>query len=174
MIRILGFIALMSFFHLANAAECFDSAGRSYKIDPDLLRAISLRESSGRADAMNIVSSSSYAVGIMQIHSQNFPHLAQFGISPEQLKKNACLNIYTGAYYLAIAFKRWGYTWRAVGAYNAGFKKSDTQEARRKKYADEVNAIYKKLKAEKSLSLEPEKSLSLAYRADLSEGSFHH
>lgn len=174
MIRILGLIAALSFCQLANSAECFDSAGKSYKIDPDLLRAISLRESSGRADAINIVSSSSYAVGIMQIHSQNFPHLAQFGISPEQLHKNACLNIYAGAYYLAIAFKRWGYTWRAVGAYNAGFKKSDTQEARRKKYADEVNAIYKKLKAGKSLSPTSDKSMSLAWRADLSEGGYHH
>ncbi len=64
----------------------------------------------------------------MQIHSQNFSHLAQFGITPHQLYTDSCLNIYTGAYYLAIAFKRWGYSWRAVGAYNAGFRETDAQE----------------------------------------------
>lgn len=103
-------------------------AGRDYQIEPDLLRAISFRESSWRDNALNIVSQNEYAVGKMQIHSQNFTHLAQFGITPRQLYTDSCLNIYTGAYYLAIAFKRWGYSWRAVGAYNAGFRETEVQE----------------------------------------------
>lgn len=82
----------------------------------------------------------------MQIHSQNFSHLAQFGITPHQLYTDSCLNIYTGAYYLAIAFKRWGYSWRAVGAYNAGFRETDAQEKKRQKYAQEIQAIYMDIK----------------------------
>lgn len=53
----------------ALSRDCFDRAGRYYRIDPDLLRAIAFRESSWRGKAMNIVSSTEYAVGMMQIHS---------------------------------------------------------------------------------------------------------
>ncbi|POT29158.1 transglycosylase SLT domain-containing protein [Citrobacter braakii] len=124
------------------AQDCFEMAGRDYHIEPDLLRSISFRESSWRPDALNIVSNVSYAVGIMQIHSQNFSHLAQYGITPANLYRDPCMNIYTGAYYLAIAFERWGYSWRAVGAYNAGFRETEAQERKRQKYAQEIQAIY--------------------------------
>ncbi|WP_244578803.1 transglycosylase SLT domain-containing protein, partial [Escherichia coli] len=50
---------------------------------------------------------------------QHFNELARYGIKPEHLTTDPCMNIYTGAYYLAIAFKKWGVTWEAVGAYNA-------------------------------------------------------
>ena len=36
----------------AIAQDCFDMAGRDYHIEPDLLRAISFRESSWRPDAI--------------------------------------------------------------------------------------------------------------------------
>lgn len=130
----------------AIAKDCFDMAGRDYHIEPDLLRAISFRESSWRPDAMNVVSSQIYAVGMMQIHSQNFSHLAQYGITAGNLYRDPCMNIYTGAYYLALAFKRWGYSWRAVGAYNAGFRETEAQERKRQKYAEEIRAIYNGIK----------------------------
>ncbi|MGK4357872.1 transglycosylase SLT domain-containing protein [Enterobacter cloacae] len=128
------------------AQDCFDMAGRDYHIEPDLLRAISFRESSWHPDAMNVISNQSYAVGMMQIHSQNFSHLAQYGITAANLFRDPCMNIYTGAYYLAIAFKRWGYSWRAVGAYNAGFSETEVQEMKRQKYAEEIRAIYNGIK----------------------------
>lgn len=139
-------ILLASVLPFQASADCYDLAGRDYKIEPDLLRAVSFRESSWRDSALNYVSPDSYAIGRMQIHSQNFNHLSQFGITPEKLKGDVCMNIYTGAYYLAIAFKRWGYSWRAVGAYNAGFKDDPKQEAKRLKYAEEVRMIYEWIK----------------------------
>lgn len=132
-----------------NAWDCFDSAGRDYQIDPDLLRAISFRESSHRDNALNIQTSEKYAVGRMQIYSSNFQHLSGFGITPQRLYEDGCLNIYTGAYYLAIAFKRWGTNWDAVGAYNAGFKKDADQDRKRKKYAQEIHHIYMQYKNNK-------------------------
>ena len=152
---------IRTIFPLASAlpfsvsADCYDLAGRDYKIEPDLLRAVSFRESSWRDNALNYVSPDSYAIGRMQIHSQNFNHLSQFGITPEHLKNDVCMNIYTGAYYLAIAFKRWGYSWRAVGAYNAGFRDDPKQEAKRLKYAAEVREIYEGLKQRSALSKNP-------------------
>lgn len=145
-------ILLASVLPFQASADCYDLAGRDYKIEPDLLRAVSFRESSWRDNSLNYVSPDSYAIGRMQIHSQNFNHLSQFGITPEHLKSDVCMNIYTGAYYLAIAFKRWGYSWRAVGAYNAGFKDDPEQEAKRLKYSEEVKQIYERIKQNKKSS----------------------
>ncbi|CDL07751.1 X polypeptide [Klebsiella pneumoniae IS53] len=41
---------------------------------------------------------------MMQIDSQHFNELSRYGIKPDHLLSDACLNIYTGAYYLAQAF----------------------------------------------------------------------
>jgi soluble lytic murein transglycosylase-like protein len=127
-------------------ADCFDMAGRDYRINSDLLRAVSIRESSNNPGALNTSNSDGYAVGLMQIYSSNFEHLSHFGITPENLRSDPCMNIYTGAYYLAIAFKRWGYNWRSVGAYNAGFKDSPGQEEKRRIYATEVKSIYEEIR----------------------------
>lgn len=61
------------------------------------------------------------------------------------------MNIYTGAYYLAIAFKKWGVSWEAVGAYNAGFRKTERQNQRRLAYASEVYRIYTWIKSSKGI-----------------------
>ncbi|EUD04071.1 transglycosylase SLT domain protein [Providencia alcalifaciens RIMD 1656011] len=47
----------------------------------------------------------------MQIHSQNFNELARFGMTEQQLRDDPCLNIYTGAYYLAKFIKIQGDVW---------------------------------------------------------------
>lgn len=94
---------------VVHAADCFDMAGRDYKIDPDLLRAISWKESRYRVNAIGINPVTGYGSGLMQVDSQHFNELARYGIKPEQLVTDPCLNIYTGAYYLAIAFRTWGY-----------------------------------------------------------------
>ena len=86
----------------------------------------------------------------MQIDSQHHTQLSQYGIKPEQLLTDACLNIYTGAYYLALAFKKWGVSWEAVGAYNAGFRRTDRQAMRRLVYARKIEAIYRAIKTNKN------------------------
>lgn len=137
------YILLLTAF-TARAENCFDHAGQDYHIDPDLLRAIAFRESSMNSHAMNIVTPEKYAVGEMQIHSQNFPHLSQFGITPQKIYADGCMNIYTGAYYLALAFHRWGMTWDAVGAYNAGFAKTPEQPdviSMRGKYTGSIRGL---------------------------------
>ena len=87
----------------------------------------------------------------MQVDSQHFNELARYGIKPEHLTTDPCMNIYTGAYYLAIAFKKWGVSWEAVGAYNAGFRKSERQNRRRLAYASDVYRIYTGIKSSKGI-----------------------
>lgn len=132
------------------SADCFDKAGRDYRIDPDLLRAIAWHESKHNTAAIGKNKDGTVDIGIMQINSRNFYHLEKFGITQYHIKNDPCMNIYTGAYYLSSAFSRWGYNWTSVGAYNAGFKKSDTQNKRRLAYAEKIYGIYKNIKLQKS------------------------
>lgn len=136
-----------------QAGDCFDMAGRDYKIDPDLLRAISWNESNFKVGVIGKNPTTGYGLSLMQIDSQNFPHLMQFGITPEQLASDPCMNIYTGAYYLAIAFKRWGVNWEAVGAYNAGFAKTDVQKLKRMNYANKTFTTYQSIKNQRNKPL---------------------
>lgn len=135
----------------AWAADCFDMAGRDYRIDPDLLRAISWQESKWKVNAIGKNPGSGYGAGLMQIDSQHQGELSQYGIKPGHLLTDACLNIYTGAYYLALAFKKWGVSWEAVGAYNAGFRRTNTQAIRRLEYARKIEAIYLAIKKNKNV-----------------------
>ncbi|MCL0495367.1 transglycosylase SLT domain-containing protein, partial [Klebsiella pneumoniae] len=96
-------------------------------------------------------------LGLMQIDSQHFNELSRYGIKPDHLLSDACLNIYTGAYYLAQAFKKWGVSWDAVGAYNAGFKKTPRQAARRYEYAKKIHYYYTAIKASKRTSSKDQK-----------------
>ncbi|WP_224236400.1 transglycosylase SLT domain-containing protein [Klebsiella grimontii] len=125
-------------------------AGRDYRIDPDLLRAISWQESKWKVNAIGKNPGAGYGAGLMQIDSQHQGELSQYGIKPGHLLTDACLNIYTGAYYLALAFKKWGVSWEAVGAYNAGFLRTDRQAIRRLEYARKIEAIYLAIKKNKN------------------------
>ncbi|HGJ5877625.1 MAG TPA: transglycosylase SLT domain-containing protein [Arsenophonus nasoniae] len=121
-------------------------AGRDYKIDPDLLRAIAWVESKYNPNAIGKNNNNSIDIGLMQINSQNINYLKSLGITPYQLRNDACMNIYTGAYFLALAFNKWGVTWQAIGAYNAGFKNNEIQNKQRLIYARKINKVYRKIK----------------------------
>lgn len=125
-----------------NASNCFVSAGRFYKIDPDLLIAIAWKESHFNKFAIGKNPHRGFGAGLMQIDSQHLNELKKYGITATALLNDSCLNIYTGAYYLAISFKKFGRTWQAVGAYNAGFKMPPLQNKRRQDYANDVKRIY--------------------------------
>ncbi|MEQ4672471.1 transglycosylase SLT domain-containing protein [Providencia manganoxydans] len=129
--------------------DCYDKAGKDYQIDPDLLRAVAFRESSFQPNAINQASPTRYAIGLMQIHSQNFAELQQYGIHEIHLKKDPCMNIYTGAYYLAKFIRITGDIWKGVGAYNAGLSSKKEQQLKRQKYANEVYSIYLQIKSQK-------------------------
>lgn len=78
----------------------------------------------------------------MQMDSQHFKELKNFGMTPHWLLKDSYINIYTGAYYLVIAFRKFGRIWEAVGEYNAGFKTNEVKINRRIYYANDVRRIY--------------------------------
>ncbi len=129
----LFFAALNNIF----AASCWQSAAKRYGIHETLLRAIALTESAMDPRAIHRNTNGSVDVGLMQINSRWFPRLAEMGIQSDDLW-NPCTNIHVGAWVLAGEIRRFGYTWQAIGAYNAGPALTVAREQRRIRYAQRV------------------------------------
>jgi soluble lytic murein transglycosylase-like protein len=128
--------------NLAMASEtCFESAGRTYNIDADLIRSIAWQESNFQVHAKNINSDGSSDTGVMQINQIHYARLQKMGISEAQLGANGCLNVFVGTYILAEIFKQYGISWNAIGIYNAGAStKKSTTAQHRAQYASQINA----------------------------------
>lgn len=99
----------------------WESIGAKYGgLNPYLLYAIAKQESGlnpkvvSRPNANGTVD-----IGLMQINSAWLPTLlSRFGITKLDLFRS-CVNLDVGAWILYENFKTYGYSWRAIGAYNA-------------------------------------------------------
>jgi soluble lytic murein transglycosylase-like protein len=87
-------------------------------VSSELLYAIARTESGLNPQAVGRNRDGSRDIGLMQINSTWLPTLAAHGIEERHLFE-PCTNIHVGAWILAGNIHRLGYTWEAVGAYNA-------------------------------------------------------
>ncbi|OON41347.1 invasion protein IagB [Izhakiella australiensis] len=131
---------------LPALADCWQQAGNRYGIEPELLQAIAIVESGLTPEAINENRDGTHDVGLMQINSRHLPMLKKFNITRQGLINDPCQNVMTGAWILAGNFRQYGYSWEAVGAYNAGTGKSQRRKALRNKYIKKVIPHYLKLK----------------------------
>ncbi len=99
------------------AAFCFEEAGEIYGISPLLLRAIAEVESNLNPVAINWNANGTYDYGLMQINSS---WAQAMGLENWFRLGEPCFNVKVGAWILARCIQRYGYTWEAVGCYNAG------------------------------------------------------
>lgn len=102
--------------------QCFIDAGHRYHVHPNLLWAIAKVESNFNYTALNRNSNGTYDIGIMQINTSWLPVLKKYGLYDEKQIWNPCYNIHVGAWVLAQCINKYGYTWDAVGCYNASSK----------------------------------------------------
>lgn len=125
---------------------CFQEAADRAGVNKDLLIAIAKGESGFYAKAINKANSNGTEdIGVMQINSSHFQWLKSVGITRKDLF-NPCVNIHVGALILSECIRIHGNTWAAVGAYNAGHKKTAKAERSRRVYANKVMRAYKNLK----------------------------
>lgn len=122
------------------SADCFETAAERHRVSADLLRAIACVESNFNPHAINRNRNGSVDYGVMQINSVWLKELGEFGIERDHLW-DWCTNIHVGAWVLAQKIQRLGYTWRAIGAYNAGLKDTRLREQLRYEYAEKVYRV---------------------------------
>ena len=120
------------------AHACWDEAAKRYQVSSALLYAIARTESGLNPRAIGRNGNGSRDIGLMQINSAWLPTLASHGIGERDLFE-PCTNIHVGAWILAGNVSRLGYTWEAVGAYNAAspaLRRSYIEKVRRHLPAD--------------------------------------
>ncbi len=120
----------------ANA--CYASAALAYHVDPLLLHAIAIVESGHQDGRVNTNRDGSKDWGPLQVNDRNLTPADRL-----RWQRDPCYRIDKGASVLAQMIDRFGYSWKAVGAYNAGG--SPAREKTRGRYAKKVWAIYQVL-----------------------------
>jgi hypothetical protein len=111
---------------------CFEKASLAYNISPLLLWAIAKVESNFNPYALNKNKDGSYDIGIMQINTAHLKTLEKYGLFDKRYIWDPCYNIHVGAWILSKCIQRHGYTWEAIGCYNA------VTPWKRKKYSYKV------------------------------------
>lgn len=117
-------LALLPFSAPHAGATCWAQAAARYGISALELAAHACVESEMRPDAIHVnagtTGAASEDLGLMQINSAHLTRLARYGITREILLRDACTNLMVGAQILAESKSRYGDSWNATGAYNAG------------------------------------------------------
>lgn len=146
MLRILAALVFVVFATAAHAGQqprtmmdCFNEAGKMYKVPPMLLQAIAWVESRYDKNAKNQNTNGSVDMGVMQINSLWLEPLSEYGVQKKHLY-NACYNINVAAWILRKQINDVGYNWQAVAYYH-----SRTPE-RGESYARKVARVYFALK----------------------------
>lgn len=107
--------------HKPRGWACWNQAANRYGVPAILLFAIAQTESRLHAGVVGHNTDGSYDVGLMQINSSWFSRLKRhYGITPQMLVRDPCLNLNVGAWILSGTLHRYGLNWKGVGAYNAG------------------------------------------------------
>ncbi|MCL1028802.1 type III secretion system invasion protein IagB [Serratia silvae] len=140
-------IILMFILPVAKA-DCWIYAEQKFGIESKLLTAIAQVESGMKQEAKGVNKNGSVDYGLMQINSMHLPRLQRIGISKDLLYKDPCVSVLVGASILSEMMKIYGYSWEAVGAYNAGTGKG--RHKLRMKYASKVWRVYNKMEVTKN------------------------
>lgn len=131
-------------------AFCFVQAGERYHLDPMLLEAIAMQESSLNPRITNDNGPRlGKDYGLMQINSMHIPEIVRMGVirSPLDLLNDPCLNVQVGAWILARHLRTCGVNWHCLGSYNAGF--SARNASKREHYSNLIYNLYIRLSRSK-------------------------
>ena len=137
--------------------DCFEQAGKMYKVPPMLLQSIAWVESRYDKNAKNHNTNGSVDMGVMQINSLWLEPLSEYGVEKKHLY-NACYNISIAAWILRKQINEVGYNWQAVAHYHS--RTPDKGE----NYARKVARVYFALKRQQDERQEAAAAQQLARR----------
>ena len=128
-----------------GTTPCWDQAAKYHGLDPWLLYAVAYVESRHNPSVISKPNrNGTYDIGLMQINSIWLPELRRYGIDTRMLK-NACASTYVGAWVMAKNVRRYGYSWKAIAAYNVGSVEDPVRRRIGYNYAKKVYDAYDKL-----------------------------
>ena len=111
-------LVCLSAVHCAWGQPCMRRAAQHYQVPEALLHALAQQESGGNPKAVNHNQNGTRDIGLMQINSSWLPLLARHGLREADLW-DPCVNTLVAAWLLSDNFRRWGFTYRALGAYHS-------------------------------------------------------
>jgi len=113
--------ALPPYGHLnQETIQCVVEAAEHYQVPELLLHAILAKEN-GRNGQYSVNVNGSKDLGLAQINTSWMTEFSKYGITPERVLNNACLNVSLSAYILKYNWARQNGDWfRAIVAYNIG------------------------------------------------------
>lgn len=120
---------------------CWEAAAARHHVDPWLLYATAYVESRYSPGAISRNTNGTTDIGLMQVNSTWLPTLHEYGITRDTLL-NACASTYIGAWIMAQNFRRYGYSWKAIAAYNVGSLDTARRARIGYEYARKVYAAY--------------------------------
>lgn len=97
---------------------CFEQAAQIHGVNPQVLRAIGMVESSLRPGVVTVNKNATNDFGVMGVNSVHLERLAKFGIDRQELLR-PCSNVLVGAWLLRQRIEEYGNTWFAIGAYHS-------------------------------------------------------
>ncbi len=98
--------------------QCIIPAASYQNVNPHVLRAILVVESSLKPSVVATNRNGTVDVGMAGINSIHFPTLAKFGVAPDDLK-NPCVASYVGAWILRRVMNQGGNTWAGIASYHS-------------------------------------------------------
>ena len=123
---------------------CFELAGQTYGISPQLIKAIACQESAFDSNAIHRNSNGSFDYGVMQINSWWFSTL---GKKRWQALSDPCFNVMVGTCILRDCIDRYGYTWDCLSCYRSGKPLSELRESVKKDvlhYIDRIKLYFER------------------------------
>jgi soluble lytic murein transglycosylase-like protein len=117
---------------------CFERAGQTYGISPQLIKAIAYQESAFNSNAIHHNRNGSFDYGVMQINSWWFETL---GKKRWQALSDPCFNVMVGTWILRDCIDRYGYTWDCLACYRSGKPLTALSESVRKDVIRYINRI---------------------------------
>ncbi|MEO8402827.1 MAG: lytic transglycosylase domain-containing protein [Gammaproteobacteria bacterium] len=123
--------------------DCINHAAVVYHVPATLILAVIKKENGINGQAVKN-KNSTYDYGVMQINDIWLTKIAAFGYTKNDIKYNACKNVFVGTWILAQSIAEGKDIWRGVGNYhshtlvfNKSYKKSISVT-----YAKLTNVIY--------------------------------